>query len=221
MNQKSSKSKSYQNLADVEANNRQSFSDEQIRNTIIEMLKNSSLQGDLSFYTNWLKAIPAPVTPTNKVEVFVLDPETGKLCETEDWKKDNDPERAEWAAIRNEKGETILLHKNSITMNRNPEIKFDNANEAAASFVGGGYIGLRKDWIDVYEAIHTAELNETLELIGGEPIEDEWYWTKEKDSHWAYAANAWIFYGSSGEFGNCSYRLSECYARVFRSFNLK
>ncbi len=158
---------------------------------------------------------------TGKVEVFILEPEAGKLCTVENWKKDSDPNRAEWVAIRNEKGEAILLHKNGITVDGNPEIKFDKANEAAAAFVSGGHTGSRKDWIDVYEAIHTAGLNDALKLIGGEPIKKEWYWTKEKDSDQSYAYYAWIFNGNYGYLLYGNVRIYASYARVFRAFGVE
>lgn len=151
------------------------------------------------------------------MEVFILD-QIGKLCTIENWEKDICSKHAEWVAIRNEKGETILLHKKGITVDGNKAIKFDKANEAAAAFVSGGHIGSRKDWIDVYEAIHTAGLNDVLKLIGGEPINKDWYWTKEKDSDKRYYSNAWVFSGSYGSLDDGDIRVSAYSARVFRAY---
>ena len=159
--------------------------------------------------------------PTGKVEVFILEPKTEKLCIVKDWKKDSSPKRAEWVAIRNEKGETILLHKKNITVDGRPVIKFNKANEAAAAFFEGGHTGSRKNWIDVYEAIHTAGLNKALKLIGGEPIKKEWYWTREKDSDQSYAASAWVFNGSYGSLFHGYGRVVASFARVFRAFGVE
>ena len=200
----------------------QALGDEQMRNTIIEMIGNSGQQGDPSFYIDWPKATPVPVfAPTGKVEVFILEPKTEKLCIVKDWKKDSSPKRAEWVAIRNEKGETILLHKKNITVDGRPVIKFNKANEAAAAFFEGGHTGSRKNWIDVYEAIHTAGLNNALKLIGGEPIKKEWYWTREKDSDQSAAACTWLFGGGNGDLGNGDASFGAHHARVFRDFGVE
>ncbi len=163
---------------------------------------------------------PAQNVPAfdGKVKVFILEPETEKLCTVESWKMDRDPERAEWIAILNDKGGIILLHKKGITVNGCPVVKFNQAQNAAAAFVIGGHTGTRKDWIDVYEAIHTAGLNSALELIGGECIWSRWYWTKEKDSNQSGAYYAWFFGGNYGYLSYGNVRISAYYARVFRAF---
>ena len=54
---------------------------------------------------------------------------------------------------------------------------------------------------DRHEAIeihnNKEQINKTLELIGGKPIKDEWYWTRDEYSTFG----AWFYNGSGGSLG--------------------
>ena len=152
---------------------------------------------------------------TNKVEVFILAPDGKTLHAIEQWEKQEDPTTAQSVVIRNEFGQEFVLDKEALP----GEMEFQPALDAAA--VRGGTTGTRKQWIDVYEAIHTAGLNVALALIGGDPIGRAWHWTGEKDSDQSNASYAWIFYGNNGNLSNGNYRIHAYAARVFRAFNQK
>ena len=167
-----------------------------------------------------------PSVPAGKVEVFIVHPDDGSLFTPEQWKeraeKDGfDPATAHWVAIRNEFGQTFALHKKQLAegaedSDKKVEFKFDEALEKAKAL--DGTTGTRKQWIDVYEAIHTAGLNDALELIGGDKITGKWYWTQEKDSDQSYASSAWVFNGNNGYLNSGNGRISAYSARVFRAF---
>lgn len=147
-----------------------------------------------------------------KVTVQIIDPATGRPVSVKEWEKVADPTTAEAVLITNEFGQQFLLLKSE----DRKYFTFGQANEMAAAL--GGTTGTRKQWIDVYEAIHTAGLNDALKLIGGNPIRDAWYWTCEKDSDQSYAYSAWIFYGNYGYLSYGNARLGANAARVFRAF---
>lgn len=149
---------------------------------------------------------------TNKIEVFILGEDGKTLHAIEEWEKQEDPTAAKSVVIRNEFGQMLELDKEALP----GEMKFQDALDAAAA--QGGTTGTRKQWIDVYEAIHTAGLNEALELIGGDTIDLMWYWTCEKDSDQSNAYNAWIFSGNSGTVPYNNARINAYASRVFRAF---
>lgn len=144
--------------------------------------------------------------------IDIIDPATGRPVSVKEWEKVADPTTAEAVLITNEFGQQFLLLKSE----DQKYFTFSQANEMAAAL--GGSTGTRKQWIDVYEAIHTAGLNDALKLIGGNPIRNTWYWTCEKDSDQSYAGSAWYFYGSSGIVGSGNARFHASAARVFRAF---
>ena len=145
-----------------------------------------------------------------RIEVFILD--DGILTPVEDWKQVEDPTVAEAVVIRNEFGQCFELSP----VESDKDMKFDDALAWARE--RGGNTGTRKQWIDVYEAIHTAGLNDALRLIGGDPIRRDWYWTCEKDSEQSNASNAWIFNGNNGYLYYTYTRFLTSAARVFRAF---
>jgi hypothetical protein len=58
----------------------------------------------------------------------------------------------------------------------------------------------RHEAIEIHE--NKATINAALELIGGNPIEDVWYWTRDETS----SNLGWYYYGASGYLnGNIKY----------------
>lgn len=60
---------------------------------------------------------------------------------------------------------------------------------------------------DRHEAIeihnNKEQINKALELIGGQPIKDEWYWTRDESSSylaWLYSGGTGLLYGSNGNY---------------------
>ena len=104
---------------------------------------------------------------------------------------------------------------------------WEAAKAWAAAATDGGRLGDRICWITIYNAIHTAGLNELIEKLGGDPIRAVPYWTEEADEDprtWredekgqSSAANAWIFYGAFGFLYYYSSRIGAIAARVLRA----
>lgn len=125
-----------------------------------------------------------------------------------------DPNSVEWVCIENTRyGFSFLLNKNALKEKLNHSASVERAKEIHPA----GRLGDRFEWISVYNAIHTAGLNDILERIGGDTIDCSWYWTEEQDEFASYACSAWVFYGSPGNLGCNISRLGAYYARVFRA----
>lgn len=74
---------------------------------------------------------------------------------------------------------SIIISKEDL-----PEMKWDEA--------------IKQNPFDRHEAIeiynNKEQINKALKLIGGRPIKDEWYWTRDETS----PINAWGYFGSYG-----------------------
>lgn len=147
--------------------------------------------------------------------IYIIDPSTEQPVLLEEWRKAEDPTTAKLIVIEPDEIKPFVLDKNLAI---EKDVNFDDAVKAAAE--AGGTLGTRAQWIAVYEAIHTAGLNASLEMIGGKPIEWKWYWTEEKDSDQSNASNAWVFTGNYGIVYYGYSRVSAYAARVFRAFTL-
>lgn len=70
---------------------------------------------------------------------------------------------------------------------------------------------------DRHEAIeihnNKDKVNEALKLIGGQPIKDEWYWTRDEYS----TINAWNYYGTNGTL-NSNYKYGSNIVRPVTAF---
>ena len=150
----------------------------------------------------------------NFTKVYVLDPATGQPVDAQEWLSSENKTAAEWVIIENTRYNfRVALHKNGIG-NRT----YDDALAAAAKVFDGGRTGSRIEWITVYNAIHTAQLNDILTIIGGEEIKRIWYWTEEMDEEQSYSNFAWVLYGSIGYLYYGGIRIYAYGARVFRAF---
>lgn len=150
----------------------------------------------------------------NFTKVYVLDPATGQPVDAQEWLSSENKTAAEWVIIENTRYNLrVALHKNGIG-----NLTYNDALAAAAKVCDSGRTGSRIEWISVYNAIHTAQLNEVLTAIGGEVIKRYLYWTEEMDEDQSYSIYAWIFYGSNGFLNSYNLRVYAFGARVFRAF---
>ena len=119
----------------------------------------------------------------------------------------------EWVVIENIiYGFKFALHKKELA-----NAKYEDQLAAAAAFTEGGRTGNRIEWITLYNAVHTAGLNNVLNEIGGDPIGRKLYWTEEMDENQSYATHAWYFYGAYGILNPNSARYYSFAGRVLRA----
>lgn len=117
-----------------------------------------------------------------KLSIRIINPDTKAPVSLEDWKKESDPTRAEWLLIETDELKPFLLHKKLADGGR--MFTFDEALKA-------GNILTRAQGLALYEAKYAANINDILDLIGGDRIR-AWVWTCEEDSDpQSNAANAW------------------------------
>ncbi len=147
--------------------------------------------------------------------VFVLDPQSGTHIPADQWLKREDKTSANWVGIVDENGVFFYLHKKELAGGK--DVKWDEAKKLAEE-AGGNSLGRRKWWCDVYDAIHTAKLNDVLKEIGGDPIAQKWYWTADKDTDQSTSTGAWVFSATSGYLTYNYFRVVAVGARVFRAF---
>lgn len=136
-----------------------------------------------------------------------------------------DPKSVTWVVIENLRtGHKFELHKTELETKLN---YYDSVDEAE-DFAPGGRLGTREEWITIYNAIHTAGLNDTLSAIGGDKIKDKYYWTEEVDEDERYletdkdgqsgATYAWYYSGAYGGLYASDARISSSASRVLRAF---
>lgn len=136
-----------------------------------------------------------------------------------------DPKSVSWVVIENLRtGHKFELHKTE----PKTELNYYDSVDAAKDFAPRGRLGTREEWITIYNAIHTAGLNDTLIAIGGDKIKDKYYWTEEVDEDkrsletdkdgQSYAASAWYCSGTNGYLSTGNARVSSNASRVLRAF---
>ena len=136
-----------------------------------------------------------------------------------------DPKSVNWVVIENLRtGRKFELHKTD----PKTELNYYDSVDAAKDFAPGGRLGTREEWIAIYNAIHTAGLNDTLSAIGGDKIKDKYYWTEEVDEDERYletdkdgqssATYAWIYGGAGGGLYTGKARVNSHASRVLRAF---
>lgn len=120
----------------------------------------------------------------------------------------------EWVVIENIiYGFKFALHKKELMDDQNYF-----ASKIAAKRDGGDCrLGNRFEWISIYNAIHTAGLNNVLKEIGGDPIDWKWCWTEEMDEDQSNATRAWYFSGAHGYLITCNARYLSIASRVLRA----
>ena len=133
------------------------------------------------------------------MEIYVINPDNNKPVPVEEWKKESNPTRAEFVAIRVDGG--ILVIKKSF-LGRHT---FEEAEKACASLTpicGSPFrMPARKECIDIYDARFQG-LDEAVELVDGDPLTC-CFWTCERDTDQrSNVYHAWLFYGNHGNLGN-------------------
>ena len=123
------------------------------------------------------------------LDIKIINPDTKAPVSLEDWKKESDPTRAEWILIETDELKPFLLYKKLADGGRS--FTFDEALKAGNTLT-------RAQGLALYEAKYAANINDILDLIGGDRIRG-WIWTCEEDSDPQYsAAYAWrvgLYYG--------------------------
>ena len=143
------------------------------------------------------------------IDIKIINPDTKAPVSLEDWKKESNPTRAEWIFIETDELKPFLLHKKLADGGRS--FTFDEALKAGNTLT-------RAQGLALYEAKYAANINDILDLIGGDRIRG-WVWTCEEDSDPQYnAAYAWFVYLRYGSV-NGSTKTNGYQVRLVSAFN--
>ena len=134
------------------------------------------------------------------MKTYIINPDNNKPVPIEDWRKDENPTRAQLLAVETDDGHLLVLSKSYL-----PGLhEFDEAQKAAADFKPLEGVTFRcptrKECIDLYDARFQG-LDEAVKLTGGDfcnRTDGNWFWTAERDADPRYAVYAWFFIGHSG-----------------------
>lgn len=134
------------------------------------------------------------------MKTYIINPDNNKPVPIEDWRKDENPTRAQLLAVETDDGHLLVLSKSYL-----PGLhEFDEAQKAAADFKPLEGVTFRcptcKECIDLYDARFQG-LDEAVKLTGGDfcnRTDGNWFWTAERDADPRYAFFAWYFSGSYG-----------------------
>ena len=138
------------------------------------------------------------------MKTYIINPDNNKPVPIEDWRKDENPTRAQLLAVETDDGHLLVLSKSYL-----PGLhEFDEAQKAAADFKlleGVTFrCPTRKECIDLYDARFQG-LDEAVKLTGGDfcnRTDGNWFWTAERDADPRYAFGAWNFSGNNGTLTN-------------------
>ena len=141
------------------------------------------------------------------MKTYIINPDNNKPVPIEDWRKDENPTRAQLLAVETDDGHLLVLSKSYL-----PGLhEFDEAQKAAADFKPLEGVTFRcptrKECIDLYDARFQG-LDEAVKLTDGDfcnRTDSNWFWTTERDADPRFnATSAWIFYGYGGLLGTIS-----------------
>ena len=164
------------------------------------------------------------INERHPLQVFIVHPNDSSLFTVAEWReraeRDGfDPTIAEEVAIRFPDGHIAAIEKRNL-----PERTQEDHIKYLADEGAGRRLGRRDEWIYVYDARFIPEggnLDEALELIGGDPI-TRVYWTEERDADvQSNSGGAWVFGGNTGDVGYGSGRVNAYYGRGFRAFDIE
>ena len=143
------------------------------------------------------------------IDIKIINPDTKAPVSLEDWKKESDPTRAEWILIETDELKPFFLHKKLADGGRS--FTFDEALKAGNTLT-------RAQGLALYEAKYAANINDILELIGGDRIRG-WVWTCEEDSDpQCTATRAWNVYLNYGHVSS-SAKAGGFQVRLVSAFN--
>ena len=149
------------------------------------------------------------------MKTYIINPDNNKPVPIEDWRKDENPTRAQLLAVETDDGHLLVLSKSYL-----PGLhEFDEAQKAAADFKPLEGVTFRcptrKECIDLYDARFQG-LDEAVKLTGGDfcnRTDGNWFWTAERDADPRYANGAWFFYGNGGTLNTITvYSAGRCQA---------
>ena len=136
------------------------------------------------------------------MKTYIINPDNNKPVPIEDWRKDENPTRAQLLAVETDDGHLLVLSKSYL-----PGLhEFDEAQKTAADFKPLEGVTFRcptrKECIDLYDARFQG-LDEAVKLTGGDfcnRTDGNWFWTAERDADPRFNANfAWFFGGTDGD----------------------
>ena len=130
------------------------------------------------------------------MDIYIINPDNLEPIPVEEWKKESDPTKAKFVAIR-VNGGVLLIRKEYLP----GSYEFEEAQKACADLApiynDHFRCPTRKECIDIYDARFQG-LDEALELVGGDPISG-YFWTCERDMDpRSIVSSAWFFYGTHG-----------------------
>lgn len=132
--------------------------------------------------------------------IYIIDPRNGHLCTIEQWRQEPDPTIAELVCIVGCLSGPIAVYKN-LLRDENGIIKctWDKARELVKYLELASKVPTRHQCIDIYDA-RFCGLDESLELIGGDPLTGSWIWTNDENPDPKYNSDsAFVFYGDHGD----------------------
>lgn len=132
------------------------------------------------------------------MKIYIINPDNNKPVTIEDWRKDENPTRAQLLAIETEDGHLLCMSKSYLP----GEHTFEEAQKACAAFKPLESITFRspsrKECIDIYDARFQG-LDEAIKLTGGDYAQrGRYHWTGDRDTDPNYANNAWFSVGYYG-----------------------
>ena len=124
------------------------------------------------------------------MKTYIINPDNFQPVTIEDWRKDENPTRAELLLIQRDDLPGILMSKSYIMENgKVKRFEFEEAQKACADFHPKGADGLtfrsptRKEHVDMYDARFLADLDEAIKLTGGNFATGVGaHWTSERDT---------------------------------------
>ena len=137
------------------------------------------------------------------MKVYIVHPSTHKLTTVEEWAKEKDPKAARLVAIAYENGNVLYISKNKAEKDMEWPEAMKYAEEFTTPEINIPFRApSRREALDMTDAKDLG-IMEALDLIGGNALSPDWYWTNERISHWlADRCNADIAWSYTGIYGN-------------------
>lgn len=132
------------------------------------------------------------------MKIYIINPDNNKPVTIEDWRKDENPTRAQLLAIETKDERLLIMSKSYLP----GEHTFEKAQKACAAFKPIEGITFRsptrKECIDIYDARFQG-LDEAIKLTGGDYANrGRYHWTGDRDTYPNYARYAWFSSGNLG-----------------------
>lgn len=136
------------------------------------------------------------------IKIFVVNPTDAKLVPVDEWAKVKNPKAAHLIALAYDNGNVLYISKRKAEK----DMPWPEAMEYAKAFKSPELsipfrAPTRREALDMTDA-KDCGIMEALELVGGNALSPDWYWTCEPVSHWLAARcntdSAWYYNGSLG-----------------------